>query len=231
MPNSFILHPAPHAEFDRPRACPKSLCRGSQYTPVAHDLSREEINALPIHAYHGDVVLVQNERELEVALNDLWDETVLGFDTETRPTFTKGPQPAPALVQLGGANKVYLVQLMHVAFGEALAALLSARHIIKVGVAIHDDMKALQRQYDFVPGGVEDLAAMARVKNIKAQGLRSLAAQMLGFRISKGAQCSNWEKPDLTDQQIRYAATDAWVGREIYIALLRHSGVGASALE
>lgn len=204
-----------------------SLCASCSghfhYTSATHDLSREEINLLPIHAYEGNVELVLNERELEVALNELWDESILGFDTETRPTFTKGPLPAPALVQLAGASKVYLVQLTHVPFGEALASLLAARHIIKAGVAIHDDMKALQLQYDFTPGGVADLAAIARSKNIKAQGLRTLAAQMLGFRISKGAQCSNWEKSDLTEQQILYAATDAWVGREIYNALLQPS--------
>ena len=81
-------------------------------------------------------------------------------------------------------------------------------------------MKALSRLYPFVPGGVADLAAMARSRGIQAQGLRTLAANLLGFRISKSAQCSNWENRELSLQQIKYAATDAWVGRELYFHMV-----------
>ena len=187
-------------------------------------LSKEEINLLPIRAWEGPVVLVQDEDALAAALNDLWQENVLGFDTETRPTFTKGKTCRPALIQLATAETVYLIQLTHTPFSEDVAELLSSPRVLKAGVAIHDDMKALARIHPFVADGVADLAAMARARGIQAQGLRTLAANLLGFRISKSAQCSNWENYELTVQPIKYAATDAWVGRDRYFHMLRQGG-------
>ncbi len=192
-------------------------------SPVAFQpcLSKEEINLLPLKAWEGPVVLVQNEDSLTTALEDLWKENVLGFDTETRPTFTKGKTCSPALIQLATAGAVYLIQLTHIPFCSRIAELLSSPRVLKTGVAIHDDMKALARIHPFKADGVADLAAMARVRGIQAQGLRTLSANLLGFRISKSAQCSNWENHELTPQQIKYAATDAWVGRELYFHMLR----------
>ena len=183
-------------------------------------LTKDEINLLPIQAWNGPIVLVQDEAALDAALAQLWKEPVLGFDTETRPTFTKGKVCLPALIQLATAEAAYLIQLTHLPFGERVAELLSSPRILKVGVAIHDDMKALARIHDFTPGGVVDLAALARAKGIQAQGLRTLSANLLGFRISKSAQCSNWENRELSPQQVKYAATDAWIGRELYFHLI-----------
>ncbi|WP_366517564.1 3'-5' exonuclease [uncultured Mailhella sp.] len=184
-------------------------------------MSKDEINALPVRAWEGPVLLVQDEETLNAALSSLDRQKVLGFDTETRPTFTKGKSAPPALIQLATSETVYLIQLTHVPFNERLAELLASPSVLKVGVAIGDDMKALGRVHSFRPGGMVDLAAMARARGVQAQGLRTLAASLLGFRISKAAQCSNWENPELTRQQIKYAATDAWVGREIYLHLLK----------
>lgn len=190
-------------------------------------LSKEEINLLPIQAWEGPIVLVQDEETLAAALEKLRQETVLGFDTETRPTFTKGKTCRPALIQLATADTVYLIQLTHVPFCDEIAALLSSPRVLKVGVAIHDDMKALARIHPFTADGVVDLAVMARARGIQAQGLRTLAANLMGFRISKSAQCSNWENHELTAQQVKYAATDAWVGRELYFRMLRSGGNAA----
>ena len=184
-------------------------------------LSKEEINLLPIQAWEGPIVLIQEEEALATALEKLRREPVLGFDTETRPTFTKGKTCRPALIQLATADTAYLIQLTHMPFSDAIAELLSSPHVLKVGVAIHDDMKALARIHPFTADGVVDLAVMARARGIQAQGLRTLAANLLGFRISKSAQCSNWENHELTPQQVKYAATDAWVGRELYFHMLR----------
>ena len=186
-------------------------------------MSKEEINALPIRAWDGPVVLVKDDQALEAALATLRHETLLGFDTETRPIFTKGKTTKPALIQLATADTVYLLQLTHIPFDARVAEILSSPSVIKAGVAIHDDMKALGRIHAFQPDGMADLATMARARGIQAQGLRTLAASLLGFRISKSAQCSNWEHPELTRQQIKYAATDAWVGRELYLQLTRTS--------
>ena len=202
---------------------PPHSSRKQAFSPVVLQpcLSKEEINLLPIQAWEGPVVLVREEESLADALEKLRQEPVLGFDTETRPTFTKGKTCRPALIQLATADTAYLIQLTHLPFSEGIAELLSSPRVLKVGVAIHDDMKALARIHPFTAGGVVDLAVMARARGIQAQGLRTLAANLMGFRISKSAQCSNWENHELTAQQIKYAATDAWVGRELYFHMLR----------
>ena len=176
-------------------------------------LSKEEINDLPMLAYEGEVMLVQTEGEMARALNFLKKETLLGFDTESRPSFKKGKSYPTSLIQLAGSELVVLIRLN-------LAGLLADPGIIKAGVAIRDDIRALQKLHEFTPGGLADLAEIAKQRGIKAQGLRTLAAQLMGCRISKAAQCSNWAKKTLTPQQIRYAATDAWIGREIYLRMM-----------
>nr|WP_294515521.1 3'-5' exonuclease [uncultured Bilophila sp.] len=183
-------------------------------------LSKEAINELPMLAYEGEVLLVQTEGELSRALNSLRGETLLGFDTESRPSFKKGKVYPTSLVQLAGSKLVVLIRLNHVGFTEPLAALLADPGVIKAGVAIRDDMRSLQKLHDFTPAGLADLADMAKKRGIKAQGLRTLAAHLMGGRISKAAQCSNWAKKTLTPQQVRYAATDAWIGRELYLRMV-----------
>ena len=161
-------------------------------------------------AYEGEVMLVQTEGEMARALNFLKKETLLGFDTESRPSFKKGKSYPTSLIQLAGSELVVLIRLNLTPFCGALAGLLADPGIIKAGVAIRDDIRALQKLHEFTPGGLADLAEMAKQRGIKAQGLRTLAA----------AQCSNWAKKTLTPQQIRYAATDAWIGREIYLRMM-----------
>ena len=182
-------------------------------------LSKEAINELPMLAYEGEVLLVQTEGELSRALNSLRGETLLGFDTESRPSFKKGKVYPTSLVQLAGSKLVVLIRLNHVGFTEPLAALLADPDVVKAGVAIRDDMRSLQKLHDFTPAGLADLADMAKKRGIKAQGLRTLAAHLMGGRISKAAQCSNWAKKTLTPQQVCYAATDAWIGRELYLRM------------
>lgn len=189
------------------------------FPATVRQLSKDEINELPMLAYEGDILLVETEGELTRALNRLKGERLLGFDTESRPSFKKGKSYPTSLIQLASADVVVLVRLNRVPFAETLAQLLADPQIIKAGVAIRDDIRALLRLCPFVPAGLSDLAEMAKKRNIGAQGLRTLAAHLLGGRISKAAQCSNWEKKNLTPQQIRYAATDAWIGRQIYLKM------------
>ena len=201
------------------RVQPSSPAPAAGSAAPFQELSKEGINALPIRAYEGDIRLVRDENALADALEYLRREDLLGFDTETRPIFTKGKTCPPALLQLAARDCVYLVQLRRLPFDVRLAGLLADPRIIKAGVAVRDDMLALERLHPFVPAGAVDLAVLAKARGMKAQGLRNLAANLLGFRISKSAQCSNWEKDELSPQQIRYAATDAWVGRELYAHL------------
>ncbi len=182
-------------------------------------LSKDEINALPIARYEGEIVLIQDKETLLSAIAALQEERVLGFDTETKPSFRKGQLNDPALVQIAGEEIVYLVQLLHVPFDDALASLLANPDILKVGVSIFEDMRELQKLHSFEPGGIVDLGNVARTHNIETQGLRNLAANFFDYRITKGPQCSNWSAQVLSERQISYAATDAWIGRKVFMRM------------
>jgi len=182
-------------------------------------LQNDEINALPMVCYEGEVRLVRSERELSETLDLLAREELLGFDTETRPSFRKGRVNQPALIQLAAPDRIFLIQLAFAPFGERLASFLSDEKILKVGVGIWDDMRDLGRLYPFEGAGAVDLGDLARALKLPTQGLRNMAANLLGWRISKGSRCSNWSLPDLSPRQIAYAATDAWIGRELYLKM------------
>lgn len=184
---------------------------------LRHRPDKDEINAMPLRIYDGEVRIVRTLPQWQEAEKELRGDGVLGFDTETRPTFRKGKLNSPALVQLASAKMVYIVQLAWLPFGQPVADLLADPNILKVGVGIRDDMRALAGAFPFTPAGIVDLGDLARKHNIPNQGLRNLAASLFGWRISKGAQCSNWNLRHLTDKQIAYAATDAWIGRMIYL--------------
>ena len=184
-------------------------------------LTKEEINLLPAINYEGEIVLVRSDEELQLAVNELKKNSLLGFDTETRPKFTKGAMNLPSLIQLATNKKVYLIQLQHITQTEELSKILSDEHIIKAGVAIHDDYRSLARLFPVSQGGLVDLAKLANQKGIKAQGLRTISANLLGYKVSKGAQCSNWASETLSHSQIQYAATDAWIGLILYTQLIQ----------
>lgn len=191
-------------------------------------LSGEEINALPLCHYEGPVHVIRVLEDWKRALPDLSSEKALGFDTETRPTFRKGRHNAPALIQLATENAVYLIQLACLPFGPHLAEILANAEQTKAGVGIRDDMRELAKLHDFQPAGLVDLGAVARAHKLPSQGLRTLAANLFGWRISKGSQCSNWSLMELSQRQIAYAATDAWIGRLIFLRM-RELGLIPSA--
>lgn len=180
-------------------------------------LTSAEINLLPIRSYDGQVSVVRDQDGLTKALKALAAEHVLGFDTETRPAFKKGEQHAPAVLQLAGASGVFLFQLTVLGFPEQLRDVLADSKRIKAGVAHGHDVRTLQELESFDPAGFIDLGTLAKQAGLKNFGLRGLAAALLGVRISKKARLSNWAVKRLTPDQITYAATDAWISRELYL--------------
>jgi ribonuclease D len=180
-------------------------------------LSKNEINSLPLRYYNGAIRIIQTAEHAENACAILNKEKVLGFDTETRPAFNKGQSYLPSLLQLAGTNVVYLFQLSQCGLTDKIIILLSNVNIIKSGVAINQDLTELQQILDFEPAGFVDLGDIAKSKGLPHHGLRGLAAYLLKFRISKSARTSNWSANQLTKKQIKYAATDAWIGRELYL--------------
>lgn len=180
-------------------------------------MDREEINSLPIWSYPGRIILVRTKFELDTVLPELSQEKILGFDTETKPNFLKGQNHPPSLLQLAGETAVWIFQLTPLGLPGGLSAILADPKIIKTGVAVNFDLQQLRQLGPFQPEGFAELATVAKESGIKNHGLRGLAAVMLGYRISKSAQRSNWGADILSEKQLRYAATDAWVGREIYL--------------
>jgi ribonuclease D len=187
-------------------------------------LRSEEINVLPMVRYEGEVRLVRSASELDAALDLLAREELLGFDTETRPSFRKGRINQPSLIQFAASDRIFLMQLAFVPFGEGLAALLSNDKILKVGVGIWDDLRELAKLHPFEGANAVDLGDLARSLKLPTQGLRNMTANLMGRRISKGPRCSNWSLSDLSPRQIAYAATDAWIGRELYLKM-REAGL------
>lgn len=180
-------------------------------------ISREAINDLPIRRYEGEVRLVATREEMEHAAADFAHERVVGFDTETRPSFRVGESHPPALAQAATARAVYLFQLQRMDFAHVLEPLLSSQRAVKAGVGLGEDLRQLQKTFSFKPAAIVDLGAVARRYELEKSGVRALAAMFLGIRIPKGAKTTNWATRQLSPQQVAYAATDAWVCRELYL--------------
>ena len=180
-------------------------------------LSKTEINSLPLRYYNGPIHIIQTAGQAKEACTILIKEKALGFDTETRPAFNKGQSYLPSILQMAGTNVVYLFQLSKCGLNDSIINLLSNEDIIKSGVAINQDLIELQQIINFDPAGFIDLGDIARSKGLPHHGLRGLAAYLLNFRISKSSRTSNWSANQLTKKQIKYAATDAWLGRELYL--------------
>jgi ribonuclease D len=194
---------------------------------IARAISREEMANLPIRRYEGEVCLVTTPQDRARALADIRREGVVGFDTETRPSFRKGESHPTCLVQAATASAVYLFQLRRLDVFQILAELLAQPRIVKAGVALAYDLRSLKLVFPFVEKNVLDLGIVARRRGLDQTGLRNLAGIFLGFRILKGTRTSNWAAAQLSAQQITYAATDAWVCRELF---LRFQSLGLIAL-
>ena len=182
-------------------------------------MSKDEINDCPMKRWTGRTSVVRSKDELAAAMGKLGGHTLLGFDTETRPAYKKGESYRPSLLQLANENEVFIFQLKHLGLAKPLRRILADASIIKAGVGLDYDIRELKKLAPFKAAGFMDLADIAKKTGIKNHGLRGLAAVLLGVRIAKGAQTSNWAKDVLAPHQIQYAATDAWVGRKLYLAL------------
>jgi ribonuclease D len=180
-------------------------------------ISREDLANLPIRRYEGAVSLVATLKDLEQARADIRHERVVGLDTETRPSFSKGESHLPCLVQAATARAVYLFQLNRLEVFPALVELLAKREIVKAGVGLAYDLRQLKQVFPFDVENVLDLGVVARRRGLGQTGVRNLAGMFLGFRIPKGNRTSNWAAPRLSPAQITYAATDAWACRELYL--------------
>lgn len=174
-------------------------------------------------SFPGKIHLIHNDHELAAITDKLQTITEFGFDTETRPSFKKGESHPVALLQLATNTDAYIIRLKHIQNFEVIKNIFENADVIKVGAAIKDDLKNLQKKFHFKPHGFIELQTLAKTKQLKNIGLKGMTEEVLNATITKGPKTTNWEAQHLTDKQIMYAATDAWIGLQLYQNLVsRH---------
>jgi ribonuclease D len=185
-------------------------------------ITREELAAMPLRWFTGELFVVTNDNRIKYAAEILSQQKLIGFDTETRPSFKKGSPNKVALLQLTTRDQAFLFRLNRIGLPIEIAKILANPDIIKPGIAIRDDIKGLLQYRKFVPAGFIELQDVAKSLGINDFSLKKLTAIACGFRISKNQQLSNWEDESLSTPQQLYAATDAWASMKIYESFSRH---------
>jgi ribonuclease D len=186
-------------------------------------ISKEAIAALPPIEFGGEIVVVDRSEGIDRACDELLKESLLGFDTESRPAFQRGVVNRIALLQLSTTAKCYLFRLNKIRLDKAILKILETPRITKVGLSVAGDIRELETLRRFRPKGFVDLQTLAPAHGIGELSLLKIAAIVLGGRLSKAQRLSNWEAATLTDKQIVYAATDAWACLAIHNRLNTHS--------
>ena len=184
-------------------------------------ISNEQTALLPAVEFRGEIRIVEHERDIAAACKTLAEQPVIGFDTETRPSFRPGVTCRVSLLQLSTPTVCYLFRLNKIPLAKPILQLLEDRRILKIGADVAGDLRSLRQIRHFRDGGFVDLQGIAPEWGIGEKSLRKLSAIVLGRRVSKAQRLSNWEAATLTDKQQLYAATDAWVCTRIYEQLLR----------
>ena len=186
-------------------------------------ITADQLTALEYASFPGKIQVIDSVgADFNKAITYLRSQKVIGFDTETRPCVGPNqPRYGVSLLQLSGPGKAFLFRVKDMGMHKRLCSLLADEKIVKVGAAIHDDIRGLQKLRDFRPGNFVDLQKIVADYGIRDKSVKKMTAIILGFRISKTQQLSNWEAETLSEPQCKYAATDAWVCREMYLKLMR----------
>ncbi|MBQ5753511.1 MAG: 3'-5' exonuclease domain-containing protein 2 [Alistipes sp.] len=190
----------------------------------AANISNEAVAALEAVQFDGQIEVVENAAALDAACDYLSKESLVGFDTETRPSFTAGVTNKVSLLQLSGGDRCFLIRLNRVSMSRKLLALLQNPAIEKIGAAVQNDIVSLNALRRFKACGFVDLQSIVSDYGIEDKSLRKISGIVLGKKVSKAQRLSNWEAKTLTPQQQMYAATDAWVCVEIYKRLKATKG-------
>ncbi|UCS91889.1 3'-5' exonuclease domain-containing protein 2 [Echinicola marina] len=189
---------------------------------IPFKIAKEEVNELPLGHFEGDIMLIEDEKLVPEAIQELRKHRLIGFDTETRPSFRKGVKYDVSLLQLSTPEKAFLFRLNHVGFPSEVKMLLEDPNRVKIGAAVRDDIKALKKlDPSFKQASFFDLNEELKKVGFHNVGVRNLSAMVLNIRISKSEQVSNWEAEKLSMKQQLYAATDAWACLEIFEELYK----------
>ncbi|MBQ9665819.1 MAG: 3'-5' exonuclease domain-containing protein 2 [Bacteroidaceae bacterium] len=184
------------------------------------------IPSLPRELFEGRIIVIFSEVEAQKAVDYLMKQKILGFDTETRPSFQKGKMHQVALLQVATPDTCFLFRLNRIGITDALVRLLEDQQITKVGLSLQDDLRMLRQRRDFVPGTFIELQKEVKAIGIEDMSLQKIYANLFGKKIAKNQQLSNWEAETLSEAQRKYAATDAWACIQIHeeIAKMRRNG-------
>lgn len=180
-------------------------------------IEKEDIKELPLYKHDGPIELITSPERAVEAIEEIAKEKYIGIDTETRPSFKKGVSYPVCLMQITTVDKTYLFRLLQTGLPDNFIPIMESNDIIKIGIAIYDDLIDLKKMKPFKPKKVVDLNEYVKQFHFKSIGAKKLAAIVLGIQISKRQQTSNWEAEPLSQAQIEYAATDSWICREIFL--------------
>lgn len=200
-------------------------------SPFAQHIDKNTIQALPLTSFEGEVIIVDLPEKVQEAVEYLGQFTVLGVDTEARPSFKRGVHYPTALVQVATMERCYLFRLTHVGMPKELAQIFANPNICKVGLAFKDDLNGLRRRRDFKPANCIDLQSIVCKYGIMELGLQKIFAIVFGQKISKAQQLTNWENSHLTPEQAKYASTDAWATLKIYLELQKTKPLSKKEVE
>lgn len=179
------------------------------------------ISSLPLASFEGRIVVVLSESEAQKAVDYLLSCPILGVDTETRPSFKRGCQFKVSLLQVASKDVCFLFRLNYLGLSPSVIRLLEDKTTPKIGLSWHDDLNGLRKLGNFSPGYFIDLQDRVKEVGIEDLSLQKLYANMMGKKISKRQQLSNWERDVLDEKQKLYAATDAWACIQLYEELMR----------
>ncbi len=187
--------------------------------PLLTSITIPELKAYPVKRFKGKIHLIDNPKYVAAAVENLSHFRYLGFDTESKPVFLKGVvnENPISLVQLSTDNEAYLFRINVMGMPDELKKLLENENVLKIGSAISGDLSKIRKLTEpFEPKGFVDIQGIAKAQGIETVGLKRLTAILMGFRISKKHQLTNWDAEKLNMGQISYAATDAWACFKVY---------------
>jgi len=194
-------------------------------------ITKEEINLLPVVIFNGKITLVDELAKVDQAIKELRESTIVGLDTETKPSFTRGTHHKVSLLQISTLDHCFLFRLNRIDFPPALADFLADSSIQKIGLSLNDDLTALKKRHMFKPEGFVDIQAIAKNYGIMDLSLQKIYAILFDLKISKSQRLTNWESPELSEPQLRYAATDAWASLQIFLKLNTLKKLSKKAVE
>lgn len=184
-----------------------------------NEISKEEVAELDLIQFEGPISVIDSMEAFEQEIDQIARQPVLGFDTETRPSFKKGKVYPTSLIQISSLEQAWILRVNRIGYPGPLLDLLSGEIPLKIGLGLQDDLRRLRADFQFEPDGFLDLQNYVQAFRIDEKGLKKISGIVLNRRISKSQQVSNWDADILSEAQLRYAATDAWICLMIYNSL------------